>query len=123
MVIILSIVLSWRVKVYNAKYKQLTKGQLAMFENGDPDSINPELGVDDQANLLPYNKSFEFEREKLKLGKQLGSGAFGRVVKAQAIGINSWERSKIASLPRAISDLKHFHRKCKIKNVGIIKIY
>ena len=76
-----------------------------MFENGDPDSINPELGVDDQANLLPYNKSFEFEREKLKLGKQLGSGAFGRVVKAQAIGINSWERSKITSFPRSVSYL------------------
>ena len=78
-----------------------------MFENGDPDSINPELGVDDQANLLPYNKSFEFEREKLKLGKQLGSGAFGRVVKAQAIGINSWERSKNTSFLRSVSYLAH----------------
>ena len=73
-----------------------------MFNDGDPTSINSDLGVDDQADLLPYNKSFEFERDKLKLGKQLGSGAFGRVVKAQAIGINSWERLKITSLPKCL---------------------
>ena len=83
-VLILSVVLAWRVKVYNAKYKQLSERELKMFNDGDPTSINSELGVDDQADLLPYNKSFEFERDKLKLGKQLGSGAFGRVVKAQA---------------------------------------
>ena len=51
-----------------------------------------ETGVDDQADLLPYNKSFEFERDKLKLGKQLGSGAFGRVVKA---GENIFQHSDI----------------------------
>ena len=86
-VVILSIILAWRVKVYQAKYKQLTAQELLMFEKGDPNSINPELGVDDQADLLPYNKSYEFPRESLKLGKQLGSGAFGRVVKAQVMQI------------------------------------
>ncbi len=28
----------------------------------------------------------EFPKERLKLGKQLGSGAFGRVLKAEATG-------------------------------------
>ena len=93
LVLVLSIILAWRVKVYQAKYKKLSAQELLMFEKGDPSSINPELGVDDQADLLPYNKSYEFPRESLKLGKQLGSGAFGRVVKAKAIGINTWERS------------------------------
>jgi FMS-like tyrosine kinase 1 len=97
-IIILGIVLAWRVRVYNEKYKQLTAQELNMFENGDPGSINPELGVDDQADLLPYNKSYEFPRESLKLGKQLGSGAFGRVLKAQAIGINAWERSSTVAV-------------------------
>ncbi len=52
-----------------------------LFQQGDPKSINPELGVDDQADLLPYNRDYEFPRDRLKLGKQLGSGAFGKLVK------------------------------------------
>lgn len=33
------------------------------------ESINPNLGVDEQAELLPYDKKWEFPIEKLKLGK------------------------------------------------------
>ena len=36
-------------------------------------------------------REYEFPREKLKLGKLLGSGAFGRVLKGEASGIVSWE--------------------------------
>ena len=91
--LILSAVLCWKVKVYNRKFKELTQAEVDMFNAGDPSSINPELGVDDQADLLPYKREYEFPRERLKLGIQLGSGAFGRVLKAQAQGIVSWERS------------------------------
>lgn len=96
--IILSLILFWKVKIYNRKYKELTQAELDMFVAGDPEAINPELGVDDQADLLPYKREFEFARDKLKLGKQIGSGAFGRVVKAQAFGIVSWERSTIVAV-------------------------
>ena len=89
----LSAILCWKVKVYNRKFKELTQAEVEMFNLGDPNSINPELGVDDQADLLPYQREYEFPRERLKLGIQLGSGAFGRVLKAQAQGIVSWERS------------------------------
>ena len=34
----------------------LTAAELDLFERGDPESINPELGVDEQADLLPYNR-------------------------------------------------------------------
>ena len=71
-VLILGIVLAWRVRVYNKKYRELTAAELLMFENGDPNAINPDLAVDDQADLLPYNKNFEFPVEKLKFNKQLG---------------------------------------------------
>lgn len=57
------------------------------FENGALECLNPELTVDDQAELLPYDKTYEFPRNKLKLGKQLGSGAFGVVLKAEAENI------------------------------------
>ncbi|XP_019730349.1 macrophage colony-stimulating factor 1 receptor [Hippocampus comes] len=36
---------------------------------------------------LPYNDKWEFPRDKLKLGKILGAGAFGKVVEATAIGL------------------------------------
>uniref|UniRef100_A0A8C1ETP7 receptor protein-tyrosine kinase n=1 Tax=Cyprinus carpio carpio TaxID=630221 RepID=A0A8C1ETP7_CYPCA len=36
---------------------------------------------------LPYNEKWEFPRDKLKLGKTLGAGAFGKVVEARAYGL------------------------------------
>ncbi|KAJ8281598.1 hypothetical protein COCON_G00041170 [Conger conger] len=36
---------------------------------------------------LPYNEKWEFPRDKLKLGKILGAGAFGKVVEAMAYGL------------------------------------
>ncbi|EFX82816.1 hypothetical protein DAPPUDRAFT_48631, partial [Daphnia pulex] len=41
----------------------------------------------DQTELLSYDKRWEFPRCRLKLGMQLGAGCFGRVVKAEAVGI------------------------------------
>lgn len=51
------------------------------FDKGNPESLNPDLPVDEQAELLPYDRKWEFPRDRLKLGKQLGAGAFGRVLK------------------------------------------
>ncbi|XP_049766457.1 mast/stem cell growth factor receptor kita-like [Schistocerca cancellata] len=67
--------------------KKLSEIGLENFVDGAPESMNPNLPLDEQAELLPYNKIWEFPREKLKFGKQLGSGAFGVVVKADAYGI------------------------------------
>lgn len=65
---------------------------LDMFEKGHPDRINPELPVDEQAELLPYDDKYKFPRDKLRMGKQLGSGAFGVVVRAIAQDIVPYER-------------------------------
>lgn len=51
------------------------------------DDINPEQPLHEQADLLPYDEKFEFKKDKLKLGKHLGAGAFGVVVKGLATGI------------------------------------
>ncbi|XP_072524382.1 macrophage colony-stimulating factor 1 receptor [Salminus brasiliensis] len=40
---------------------------------------------------LPYNEKWEFPRDKLKLGKILGAGAFGKVVEATAYGLGKGE--------------------------------
>lgn len=61
------------------------------FEKGNINGINPDLTLDEQADLLPYDRKFEFPKEKLKLGKQLGTGEFGIVFMAKAKGILSHE--------------------------------
>jgi FMS-like tyrosine kinase 1 len=40
--------------------------------------INPDIPIDEQIDLLPYDTIWEFPRENLKLGQILGQGAFGR---------------------------------------------
>jgi len=51
---------------------------LMHFEEGALECLNPDLTVDDQAELLPYDKKWEFPRERLKLGK-LGDHALHNV--------------------------------------------
>lgn len=60
---------------------------LKHFVNGNLNNINPKMTLDEQADMLPYDQKFEFPREKLELGQQLGTGAFGIVFQANAFGI------------------------------------
>ncbi|KAH1027651.1 vascular endothelial growth factor receptor 1 isoform X2 [Dendroctonus ponderosae] len=78
--------------------RQLKDLGLEHFHNGSPENLNPDLGIDDQAELLPYDKKFEFPVEHLNIGKQLGSGAFGVVMKAVAKGIIAREPSTIVAV-------------------------
>uniref|UniRef100_A0A1L8DJT8 Protein tyrosine kinase n=2 Tax=Nyssomyia neivai TaxID=330878 RepID=A0A1L8DJT8_9DIPT len=85
------IILCVRMRRTRILLKEMKEAGLANFEEGSPEQINPALALDEQADLLPYDKHFEFPREKLKLGKQLGAGAFGVVVKGVAQGILPYE--------------------------------
>ncbi|KAH8412133.1 hypothetical protein KR009_000017, partial [Drosophila setifemur] len=79
---------------YHKEHKRhlaLKAAGLANFEEGAVGHINPDLTLDEQAELLPYNREFEFPRDSLKLGKQLGAGAFGVVLKGEARGIRKEE--------------------------------
>lgn len=78
--------------------EQLKAAGLANFVEGNVDHINPDLMLNDQADLLPYDKSFEFPREQLKLDKQLGAGAFGVVMKATAMGIRPSEQETVVAV-------------------------
>ncbi|KAK2588224.1 hypothetical protein KPH14_004258 [Odynerus spinipes] len=87
--VVVILVIYFTIKVRREKIlrKELLETGLMHFEEGALECLNPDLTVDDQAELLPYDKKWEFPRERLKLGKQLGSGAFGVVMKAEAQGI------------------------------------
>ncbi|KAG7154155.1 Vascular endothelial growth factor receptor 3-like [Homarus americanus] len=58
-----------------------------LFNDGDPDRLNPEIGLDQQAELLPYNTKYEVPRDSIIFDKLLGAGAFGRVYRATAINL------------------------------------
>ncbi|KYN07332.1 Vascular endothelial growth factor receptor 1 [Cyphomyrmex costatus] len=85
--VILAIFFTIKVRREKKMRKELMEAGLMHFEEGALECLNPDLTVDDQAELLPYDKKWEFPRERLKLGKQLGSGEFGVVMKAEAHGI------------------------------------
>ena len=50
------------------------------FSKGD--TIEPDSEYE-----LPLDSDWEFPRENLVLGETLGEGAFGKVVKAEAVGV------------------------------------
>nr|XP_008165680.1 vascular endothelial growth factor receptor 1 isoform X1 [Chrysemys picta bellii] len=61
----------------------------------DPD----EVPLDEQCERLPFDASkWEFARERLKLGKSLGCGAFGKVVEAAAFGIKNSPTCRIVAV-------------------------
>ena len=88
-IIVVILVVYFTIKVRREKImrKELMEAGLMHFEEGAVECLNPDLTVDDQAELLPYDRKWEFPRERLNLGKKLGSGAFGVVMKAEAQGI------------------------------------
>ncbi|KAM9314826.1 KIT proto-oncogene, receptor tyrosine kinase b [Pholidichthys leucotaenia] len=47
---------------------------------------------------LPYDSKWEFPRQKLRFGKTLGSGAFGKVVRATAYGLCSADTVAIVAV-------------------------
>ncbi|XP_066474944.1 vascular endothelial growth factor receptor 1 [Tiliqua scincoides] len=58
-----------------------------------------EVPLDEQCERLPYEASkWEFTRERLKLGKTLGQGAFGKVVQATAFGIKKSPTYKVVAV-------------------------
>nr|XP_033800739.1 vascular endothelial growth factor receptor kdr-like isoform X2 [Geotrypetes seraphini] len=61
----------------------------------DPD----EIPLDEQCERLPYDSSkWEFPRDRLRLGKTLGHGAFGKVVEASAFGIDKCSTCKTVAV-------------------------
>ncbi|XP_057369375.1 vascular endothelial growth factor receptor 2-like [Daphnia carinata] len=80
------------IKLYFDKKGNLFPGAQALLR-GKPNELNDHLSLDEQIEILPYDTRWEFPRHRLKLGVQLGAGCFGRVVKAQAVGVKDSEET------------------------------
>ncbi|KAI4885350.1 hypothetical protein NFI96_014323, partial [Prochilodus magdalenae] len=62
--------------------------------------MDPEqMPLDEQCDRLPYDSNkWEFPRDRLRLGKTLGHGAFGKVVEASAFGIDKLSTCKTVAV-------------------------
>ncbi|KAF7266631.1 hypothetical protein GWI33_020129 [Rhynchophorus ferrugineus] len=109
-----------KIRKDKALKKELKRLGLENFHKGNPEHINPEIGIDDQAELLPYDKKWEFPIEKLKLGKQLGSGAFGVVMKADARGIIEGEEKTIVAVKMVKKNADHTYIKALASELKIM---
>nr|WOX59906.1 receptor tyrosine kinase PVR1 [Gecarcinus lateralis] len=76
-------------KIYQARKETLNLQlrEQKMFIEGDPSSLNPEISLEQQAELLPYNTKYEVSRDSIIFDKLLGAGAFGRVYRATALNL------------------------------------
>lgn len=83
---------------YKKKMHVMKEAGLGYFEKGDLECINPNLDLSEQADLLPYDRKFEFPKEKLKLKERLGSGCFGVVHKAIAFDIVANEKESTVAI-------------------------
>ncbi|XP_018563845.1 vascular endothelial growth factor receptor 1-like [Anoplophora glabripennis] len=93
---------------------------LANFQKGAVENINPELGIDEQAELLPYDQKWEFPIEHLKLGKQLGSGAFGVVMKGVAKRIVEGEEETPVAVKMVKKNTDHIYIKALVSELKIM---
>ncbi|XP_042873216.1 vascular endothelial growth factor receptor kdr-like isoform X2 [Penaeus japonicus] len=57
------------------------------FVEGSPENLNPNISLDQQADLLPYDTKFEVPRNSIIFDHLLGSGAFGYVYRATAANL------------------------------------
>ncbi|XP_041641343.1 KIT proto-oncogene, receptor tyrosine kinase b [Cheilinus undulatus] len=80
------ILLSFTLVVLLYKYMQKPKFQIQWKVI---DSIHGNNYIYIDPTQLPYDSKWEFPRQKLRFGKTLGSGAFGKVVRATAYGLCS----------------------------------
>ncbi|KAK4301334.1 hypothetical protein Pmani_026519 [Petrolisthes manimaculis] len=85
--VVVVICLVRRVKTERKFRKSFRRNELYLFEKGNVGQLNPDCTADEQAELLPYHQDWEVPKKNIRIGKQLGSGAFGRVVKAIVSGL------------------------------------
>ncbi|CAL4061662.1 unnamed protein product, partial [Meganyctiphanes norvegica] len=96
--IVLVIWLFLRVKKEKDFKNEFRKNELYLFEKGNVGDLNQDCLADEQAQLLPYDKQWEIPRDDIDMGKQLGEGAFGRVVKAKVQNLNGEIEAKTAAV-------------------------
>ncbi|RWS19829.1 vascular endothelial growth factor receptor-like protein, partial [Leptotrombidium deliense] len=91
--VVLAIILGKKIRAERKQSREMGFITQNLLEHGALEMFNDDIPLDEQAELLPYEQCWEFPKERLKLGRTLGQGAFGRVVRAEAVGLEEGETS------------------------------
>ncbi|XP_012717253.3 vascular endothelial growth factor receptor kdr-like isoform X1 [Fundulus heteroclitus] len=96
--------------------------QPAHYKMGPSIIIDPdEYPLDEQNDLLQYDGSkWEFPRDRLRLGKTLGHGAFGKVVEASAFGIDKLSTCKTVAVKMLKGGATSNERKALMSELKIL---
>ncbi|XP_027864871.1 vascular endothelial growth factor receptor kdr-like isoform X1 [Xiphophorus couchianus] len=96
--------------------------QPAHYKMGPSIIIDPdEYPLDEQHDLLQYDSSkWEFPRDRLRLGKTLGHGAFGKVVEASAFGIDKLSTCKTVAVKMLKDGATSNERKALMSELKIL---
>ncbi|XP_052054468.1 vascular endothelial growth factor receptor 2 isoform X1 [Apodemus sylvaticus] len=101
--------------VKRASEGELKTGYLSIVM--DPD----ELPLDERCERLPYDASkWEFPRDRLKLGKPLGRGAFGQVIEADAFGIDKTATCKTVAVKMLKEGATHSEHRALMSELKIL---
>ncbi|KAM9332626.1 vascular endothelial growth factor receptor 1 [Pholidichthys leucotaenia] len=80
-----------------------------------------EGSIDEQCERLQYDTNqWEFPRERLKLGKLLGRGAFGKVMQASAFGIDSTNSCRTVAVKMLKEDATASEHKALMTELKIL---
>lgn len=84
--------------------------------------IDPDRSLFEQSGSLPYDPVWEFPEERLILGEAIGSGAFGQVIKAEAVGITEFNprNNRVENVSR-LSKMFRLSRGSNKRYVEIVK--
>ncbi|XP_028315257.1 vascular endothelial growth factor receptor kdr-like isoform X3 [Gouania willdenowi] len=95
--------------------------QPAHYKMGPSIIIDPdEYPLDEQNDLLQYDGKWEFPRDRLRLGKTLGHGAFGKVVEASAFGIDKLSTCKTVAVKMLKGGATSNERKALMSELKIL---
>ncbi|KAM6150550.1 vascular endothelial growth factor receptor 2 [Erethizon dorsatum] len=101
--------------VKRANEGELKTGYLSIVM--DPD----EMPLDERCERLPYDASkWEFPRDRLKLGKPLGRGAFGQVIEADAFGIDKTATCKTVAVKMLKEGATHSEHRALMSELKIL---
>ncbi|CAG7717465.1 unnamed protein product [Allacma fusca] len=120
--VVVVLILCLVFKVYKDRKAQLKLIKLLQdeLEKGAPGDINPDLPVHEQVNLLPYYDCYEIPRYKIVLGMLLGQGAFGKVLKAEVLGVVPGAGSTIAAVKMVKANSNQSHLDALAKELKIL---
>ncbi|CAL8402413.1 unnamed protein product [Gadus morhua 'NCC'] len=93
LVLLVALILIGMLFLYNIRKKPRYESQLQMIQIMGPND-NDYIYINFKD--FQYDQKWEFPRENLQLGKELGSGAFGMVVQATAVGFGPQGNSQVA---------------------------